>query len=100
MVTHLTTNPPVSWLSTPERTGWAVLKILWSYVLIITAGGVHMVPCQTDLLLPVQVAVKVPAKAGTCIVEAQLLVDAVDLLQVVCVELEVALEVLAKHQHI
>jgi hypothetical protein len=32
VVTHLTTNPPVSCLSTAERTGSSVLKILWSYV--------------------------------------------------------------------
>ena len=33
MVTHLTTNPPVTCLSTPERTGWARIRFLWSYVL-------------------------------------------------------------------
>ena len=32
VVTHLTTNPPVSCLSTAEQTGCAILKILWSYV--------------------------------------------------------------------
>ncbi|KAF1842534.1 uncharacterized protein K460DRAFT_187356 [Cucurbitaria berberidis CBS 394.84] len=32
VVTHLTTNPPVSCLSTAERTGSAEFKILWSYV--------------------------------------------------------------------
>jgi hypothetical protein len=32
MVTHLTTNPPVSCLNRAERTGSLVLKILWSYV--------------------------------------------------------------------
>jgi hypothetical protein len=33
VVTHLTTNPPVSCLSTAERTGNADFKVLWSYVL-------------------------------------------------------------------
>jgi hypothetical protein len=32
VVTHLTTDPPVSCLSTAERTGSAEFKILWSYV--------------------------------------------------------------------
>jgi hypothetical protein len=32
MVTHLTTNPPVSCLNIAEQTGCVVLKILWSYV--------------------------------------------------------------------
>jgi hypothetical protein len=32
VVTHLTTNPPVSCLSKAERTGSPVFKILWSYV--------------------------------------------------------------------
>jgi hypothetical protein len=32
VVTHLTTNPPVSCLNRAERTGSLVLKILWSYV--------------------------------------------------------------------
>ena len=32
VVTHLTTNPPVSCLSTAERTGRAGFRILWSYV--------------------------------------------------------------------
>ena len=32
VVTHLTTNPPVPCLSTAERTGSSVLKVLWSYV--------------------------------------------------------------------
>jgi hypothetical protein len=32
MVTHLTTNPPVSCLNRAERTGSLVLMILWSYV--------------------------------------------------------------------
>jgi hypothetical protein len=32
MVTHLTTNPPVSCLNMAERTGSLALMILWSYV--------------------------------------------------------------------
>ena len=32
VVTHLTTNPPVSCLSTAERTGSAAFRILWPYV--------------------------------------------------------------------
>jgi hypothetical protein len=32
VVTHLTTNPPVSCLNRAERTGSLALKILWSYV--------------------------------------------------------------------
>jgi hypothetical protein len=32
VVTHLTTNPPVSCLYMAERTGSLILKILWSYV--------------------------------------------------------------------
>jgi hypothetical protein len=32
MVTHLTTNPPVSCLNRAERTGSLVFMILWSYV--------------------------------------------------------------------
>jgi hypothetical protein len=32
VVTHLTTNPPVSCLTRAERTGSRVFKILWSYV--------------------------------------------------------------------
>ena len=32
VVTHLTTNPPVSCLNIAEQTGSIVLKILWSYV--------------------------------------------------------------------
>jgi hypothetical protein len=34
MVTHLTTNPPVSCLNIAEQTGCVVLKILWSYVTV------------------------------------------------------------------
>jgi hypothetical protein len=33
MVTHLTTNPPVSCLNRAERTGSLVFMILWSYVI-------------------------------------------------------------------
>ena len=32
VVTHLTTNPPISCLTRAERTGSRDLKILWSYV--------------------------------------------------------------------
>ena len=32
VVTHLTTNPPVSCLYSAERTGSVIVKILWSYV--------------------------------------------------------------------
>ena len=32
MVTHLTTNLPVHRLSTAERTGSAIVDVLWSYV--------------------------------------------------------------------
>ena len=32
VVTHLTTNPPVSCLYMAERTGSLILMILWSYV--------------------------------------------------------------------
>jgi hypothetical protein len=32
VVTHLTTNPPVTSLSTAERTGSAIFSNLWSYV--------------------------------------------------------------------
>jgi hypothetical protein len=32
VVTHLTTNPPVSCLTRAERTGSRGFKILWSYV--------------------------------------------------------------------
>ncbi|RMZ69992.1 PA domain-containing [Pyrenophora seminiperda CCB06] len=33
VVTHLTTNPPVHRLSTAERTGSAIVDVLWSYVI-------------------------------------------------------------------
>jgi hypothetical protein len=32
VVTHLTTNPPVSRLTRAERTGSRAFEILWSYV--------------------------------------------------------------------
>jgi hypothetical protein len=35
VVTHLTTNPPVSHLTNAERTGIGVLEILWSYVSVM-----------------------------------------------------------------
>jgi hypothetical protein len=41
VVTHLTTNPPVSCLSKAERTGSPVLKILWSYVEKLSKMNVH-----------------------------------------------------------
>jgi hypothetical protein len=37
MVTHLTTNPPVSCLNRAERTGSLVFMILWSYVKVLVA---------------------------------------------------------------
>ena len=40
VVTHLTTNPPVTGLYMPERTGWLVILFLWSYVLRKTINGV------------------------------------------------------------
>jgi hypothetical protein len=41
VVTHLTTNPPVSCLNRAERTGSLALKILWSYVEeLVGCGGV------------------------------------------------------------
>jgi hypothetical protein len=42
MVTHLTTNPPVSCLNIAEQTGCVVLKILWSYVTVMHAGVVNI----------------------------------------------------------
>ena len=39
VVTHLTTNPPVSCLYMAERTGSLILMILWSYVEEWVAGG-------------------------------------------------------------
>jgi hypothetical protein len=41
MVTHLTTNPPVSLLSTAERTGSAKFEILWSYVEELVGNSHH-----------------------------------------------------------
>jgi hypothetical protein len=41
VVTHLTTNPPVSCLNRAERTGSLVLKILWSYVKELFARDVY-----------------------------------------------------------
>jgi hypothetical protein len=42
VVTHLTTNPPVSCLYMAERTGSLILKILWSYVLILLAQSTYI----------------------------------------------------------
>ena len=42
MVTHLTTNPPVSCLNIAEQTGCVVLKILWSYVTVNLAAVVYV----------------------------------------------------------
>ena len=42
MVTHLTTNPPVSCLNIAEQTGCVVLKILWSYVKELNSGRVYI----------------------------------------------------------
>jgi hypothetical protein len=42
MVTHLTTNPPVSCLNIAEQTGCVVLKILWSYVAVNLAAVVYV----------------------------------------------------------
>ena len=35
VVTHLTTNPPVSCLYMAERTGSLIFMILWSYVKVL-----------------------------------------------------------------
>lgn len=43
--------------------------------------------------LAVQIGVEVPTEAGTRVIKAQLLVDAVDLLHVFGIQLEVALQV-------
>ena len=32
VVTHLTTNPPIHWLTRAERTGSRAFSVLWSYV--------------------------------------------------------------------
>ena len=45
VVTHLTTNPPVTSLSTAERTGSAIFLNLWSYVKCIFINA-----CQIDEL--------------------------------------------------
>jgi outer membrane protein assembly factor BamB len=45
VVTHLTTNPPVSCLNRAERTGSLVLKILWSYVTDNRIIEQHIVIC-------------------------------------------------------
>jgi hypothetical protein len=42
MVTHLTTNPPVSCLNIAEQTGCVVLKILWSYVKVNCCVGLYI----------------------------------------------------------
>ncbi|KAL5090414.1 hypothetical protein Trisim1_004315 [Trichoderma cf. simile WF8] len=42
MVTHLTTNLPVSGLSMGEQTGPRILHYLWSYVLGRGAGSSHI----------------------------------------------------------
>jgi hypothetical protein len=46
------------------------------------------------VLLTVQVTEEAPTEALTGIVEAQLLVDAIDLLDIFCIKFEVALEIL------
>jgi hypothetical protein len=43
VVTHLTTNPPVSCLIKAERTGSHAFKILWSYVEEELFGGAYSV---------------------------------------------------------
>jgi hypothetical protein len=45
VVTHLTTNPPVSCLNRAERTGSLVLKILWSYVKNLVVFELYIVSC-------------------------------------------------------
>ena len=42
VVTHLTTNPPVSCLYMAERTGSLIFMILWSYVEERTMVGVNI----------------------------------------------------------
>ncbi|KAF2189418.1 hypothetical protein K469DRAFT_562264 [Zopfia rhizophila CBS 207.26] len=44
VVTHLTTNPPVTGLSTRERTGPSVFMHLWSYVGWVSKFF-HIYPC-------------------------------------------------------
>jgi hypothetical protein len=41
MVTHSTTNLPVSCLSTAEQTGSTIFRILWSYVKETRSLDVH-----------------------------------------------------------
>jgi hypothetical protein len=42
VVTHLTTNPPVSRLTRAERTGSRALEILWSYVkALVLVNNIH-----------------------------------------------------------
>jgi hypothetical protein len=43
MVTHLTTNPPVSCLNRAERTGSLVFMILWSYVAKETEYAIYII---------------------------------------------------------
>jgi hypothetical protein len=50
VVTHLTTNPPVSCLMSAERTGSNILMILWSYV-IFTAPELLMKSYVTKIAL-------------------------------------------------
>jgi hypothetical protein len=53
VVTHLTTNPPVSCLNRAERTGSLVLKILWSYVKDLAIFGVYIpIPYSGVILEP------------------------------------------------
>ena len=42
VVTHLTTNPPVSCLYMAERTGSLIFMILWSYVEDRVVGGEYI----------------------------------------------------------
>jgi hypothetical protein len=42
VVTHLTTNPPFTGLSTAERTGSAMILKLWSYVKKMAVRVVHI----------------------------------------------------------
>jgi hypothetical protein len=53
VVTHLTTNPPVSCLTRAERTGSRVLKILWSYVEELSDQNVYKLN-RLDLALQAQ----------------------------------------------
>ena len=52
MVTHLTTNPPVTCLSTPERTGWARIRFLWSYVVDMEQEALYIaLPCCVTFIV-------------------------------------------------